>query len=246
MKKVLFLTLILGLIVSISGCETKVKNNKYRASTVNLAAQKIYQLPLEKIKDQYSIEDFKSLYTEYLKLNHIDLNTSPENDKTEMSKEDQLKYYSVSDITPENVKKEIGCQIFKINYTCESYAIHKGEFFRIGFGFGGYGVVTLTTCEFDENGQKDLIYTFSWGSGLHRSHIGIFDFSEKKETWLDYVRLNEDIVLEKLSDNSFNVYTVDLEMEEELNYTNIIITQKEIVAKVTDKSGSVEVTPLTN
>ncbi len=78
------------------------------------------------------------------------------------------------------------------------------------------------------------------------SHIGIFDFSEKKETWLDFVQLNEDIVLEKLSDNSFNFYTADLEMTEELNYTKYIITPKEIVAKVTAKSGSVEVTPLSD
>lgn len=246
MKRIFFLTLILGLIVSVLGCETKVENDKDSASTVNLTVQKIYQLPMEKIKEQYSIEDFKSLYAEYLKLNHIDLKTSPENNKTEMSMEDQVKYYTISDITPENVKKEIGCQIFKVNYTCESYVIHKGEFFRIGFGFGGFGVVTLTTCDFNENGQKDLIYTFSWGSGLHRSHIGIFDFSEKKETWLDFVQLNEDIVLEKLSDNSFNVYTADIEMKEELNYTKHIIDPKEIVAKVKAKSWSAEVTPLSD
>ena len=242
-KKTFIITLIIGLIISASGCETKVENDKDSSSTAKLTDQKIYQLPIEKTKEQYTIEDFKSLYTEYLKLNNIHLNSSPENDKTEMSKEDRLKYYIISDITPENVKKEIGCQIFKVNYTCESYVIHKGELFRIGFGFGGYGVVTLTTCDFEEDGQKDLIYTFSWGSGLHRSHIGIFDFSGKKEIWLDFVQLNEDITLEKLSDNSFNVYTADLEMKEELNFTKPIIAQKEIVAKVGAKSAVVEVIP---
>lgn len=232
--------------MSILGCETKVGNDKDGSSIANHMAHEIYKLPIEKIKEQYSIEDFNGFYTEYLKLNNIDIKTSAEDDKTGMSKEDQLKYYKTYDITPENVKKEIGCQIFKVNDTCESYVIHKGEFFPIGLGFGGYGVVTLTTCDFDEDGQKDLIYTFSWGSGLHRSHIGIFNFSEKKETWLEFVQLNEDIVLEKLSDNSFNVYTSNLEMEEELNYTKYIIVPKEIVAKVSAKDRSVEVLPLSN
>ncbi|KUO53013.1 MAG: hypothetical protein APF76_12605 [Desulfitibacter sp. BRH_c19] len=245
MKKIFFMALILGLLlVTMLGCETKAEDEKDNSSINNHTVQKIYKVPIEKIKKQYSIEDFNELYTEYLKLNNIDIKTSAEDDKTGMSKEDQLKYYTISDITPENVKKEIGCQIFKVNYTCESYVIYKGEFFPIGFGFGGYGVVTLTTCDFDEDGQKDLIYTFSWGSGLHRSHIGIFDFSEKKETWLDFVQLNEDIVLEKLSDSIFNVYTTDLELKEKLNYTRYIIAPKKIVAKVIAKRGSVEVTPL--
>lgn len=81
---------------------------------------------------------------------------------------------------------------------------------------------------------------------MHRSHIGVFDFSEKKEIWLDFVQLNEDMVLEKLSDSSFDVYSADLKMKEELNYSKYIITAKDIVAKVAVESGSVEVTSFRN
>lgn len=246
MRKIFFLALILGVIISVFGCASKYGNDKGSSTTDNLTVQKIYQLPTDKIKGQYSIEDFNGFYAEYLRLNNIAENTSSKDDKTGLPKEDQLKYYTISDITPENIKKEIGCQIFKVNYTCETYVIYKGEFFRIGFGFGGMGVVTLATCDFDEDGQKDLIYTFSWGSGLHRSHIGVFDLSEKKEIWLDFIQLNEDIVLEKLSDNSFDVYTSVLEMKEELNYTQYKIHSKRKVAKVTAKNRNIIVIPFSD
>lgn len=244
MRKIFFLILILGLIASVLGCVAKDGNDKGSFKTDNLTVQKIYQLPKDKIKDQYSIEDFKDFYVGYLRLNSIAENTSSEDDKTGLSKEDQLKYYTIFDITPENIKKEIGCQIFKVNYTCETYVIHNGEFFTIGFGFGGMGVVTVTTCDFDEDGQKDLIYTFSWGSGLHRSHIGVFDLSEKREIWLDFIHLNEDIVLEKLTDNSFDVYASVLEMREDLNYTHYKIDLKRKVAEVTAKNRNVVVIPI--
>lgn len=244
MKKILCLALILGWAISLPGCGARVEDDSDTSSTGSLTEQKIYRLPADKIKEQYSVEDFKELYTEYLKLNNINIKTSAEDDKTGMSEEDRLKYYTIYDITPENIKKEIGCQIFKVNYTCETYVIHKDEFFRIGFGFGGFGVVSFAICDFAGDGQKDLIYTFSWGSGLHRSHIGIFDFTDKKETWLDFVQLNEDIVLEKLSDKSFNVYTADLEIKEDLNYSQFIISVDKEVAEVTAKSGNAEVVPL--
>ena len=233
MKKIACLILVLGVLVIVFSSAVKGEKDKERFtvdnnSVDNITVQEIYQLPTDKIKNQYSIEDFKGFYAEYLKLNDVG-NT--------------LENYTISDITPENIKDEIGCQIFKDNSTYETYVIYKGELFRIGFGFGGMGVVMVTTCDFKEDGQKDLIYTFSFGSGLHRSHIGVFDLSEKQETWLDYRQTNEDIVLQKLSDYSFEVYTSILEFKEDHQYE---ITPVRKVAKVQAKNGNIVVTPVSD
>lgn len=226
--------------VCITGCNTIVKSELSSSSSSILSERKIYHIPAGQQKDNYSVEDFKNLYSGYLKLNNVALETTPENDKTKMSKEDKLKYYSIYDITPKEVKEEIGCQIFKVNYSCESYVVYKSKVFHIGLGSGGFGVVNLTTCNFDGNGQKDLIYTFSWGSGLHRSQIGVFSFSNEKEEWLDFVQLNKDIMLDKISDNKFKIYTTDIDASD-LDFIHLKLLKQEHVADVQRIDGKTKV-----
>jgi hypothetical protein len=206
--------------------------------TSNFSHQKIFKIPLKEQKESYSVEDFKLLYSEYLKLNNMELLTSPENDKTEMSKESRLKYYTIDDITPKNIKEEIGCQIFKVNYTCETYIVNKSKVYAIGLGFGGYGVVNIESCDFDNDGHKDLIYTFSWGSGLHRSHIGIFNFAKETEEWLNFQQMNEDIVLQKVSDTNFNVYIAKVSSEN-LDFIHLELSKQEQVAIVKSLDGRI-------
>lgn len=239
-RRLVLLILILILALHLSGCNTKTEETKNSSPKANLSEQKIYKLPKEKIKEQYNIEDFEAFYSQYLHLNNQVSETANES-KTGMSEEEKSRYYRISDITPENIKNEIGCQIFKVNHTCETYVIYNGEFFRIGFGFGGFGVISLETCNFDKDEQTDLIYSFSWGSGLHRSHIGIFNLKDKKETWLDFVHLNEDITLQKLSDDRFNIYNCELELKEDLNYTQYKVKPKKILGELIAKNGNIQV-----
>lgn len=219
---------------------TDAKKEESSSSPILTSGQKVYHIPSEQQKRSYSVEDFKQLYSDYLKLNSITLATSPEDDKTEMSKEDKLKYYSIYDITPKEVKKEIGCQIFKVNYSCETYVIYKSKVFPIGFGFGGMGIVSLTTCDFDGDNQKDLIYTFSWGSGLHRSQIGVFNFSDEKEEWLNFTQLNKDVMLKRISEDNFKIYIA--EVVDMADFIHFKLSKKELVGEILRKNGRTEVT----
>jgi hypothetical protein len=209
---------------------TDAKKEESISPSLITPGQKVYNIPAKQQKQNYSVEDFKQLYSEYLKLNNITLATSPEDDKTQMSKEDKLKYYTIYDITPKEVKEEVGCQIFKINYSCETYVVYKSKVFHIGFGFGGLGIVSLMTCDFDGNGQKDLIYTFSFGSGLHRSQIGVFNFSKEKEEWPNFSQLNNDVMLEKISDDNFKIYIA--KVEDVINFIHFNLSKQEYVANV--------------
>jgi hypothetical protein len=184
--------------------------------------KEFYKIPADKIKKNYSVEDFESIYKEYL--------TQSGKIKTSLT----LKSY---DITPADVKKELNCQIFKVNNNYDSYLIYKGELFEIGIGFGGFGVTSIKTCDFDANGQKDLVYTFSWGSGLHRSQIAIFDLSKKKETHLDFVQLMEDIQLVKISNNKFNIYNAELASKD----SKLVFAKKKLIAKLTSTKGNISI-----
>lgn len=245
MKKLKILLLIISIILLMSGCKSTKKIVVSTPSTTSASEQKIYEIPPKLQKVSYSVEDFKYLYSEYLKLNNKPLQTSIENDDTGMSKEAKIKYYNSYEITPENVKDEIGCQIFKVNSTCETYVINKSKVYAIGFGFGGLGVVDIETCDLDDNGEKDLIYTFSWGSGMHRSHIGIFNTAKEQEEWLDFKQLNEDIMLEKISETNFKIYIAKVSSEN-LDFIHLKLSKQEQVANVKSVGGKIGVIKYSN
>lgn len=188
---------------SMTNSEKNIKSNT--TGEVGFNEAKIYEIPLKQRKKNYSVEDFKVLLNGFDKLNNIENRETIENNKSEMSEADMQKYYRIIEMTPEKVKKEIDCQIFRINNSSETFVVYKSKVYQIGFGFGGYGVVNVESCDFDGDKQKDLIYTFSWGSGMHRSHIGVLNLSSNREEWLDFMQLNEDVVLNKVSDDNFKV-----------------------------------------
>lgn len=219
----------------LNGCR-----NVSRSTTLHsdLPEMKPYEIPLFQQKRSYSVDEFKKFLNEFNKLNNI----KPENGTVEMSDEDKQTFYSVYEITNKDIKKETGCQIFKVNNTCEAYIIYKSKLFHIGTGFGGYGILSIKTCDFDGNGHKDLIFTYSFGSGLHRSQIGIFNLFDEKEYTLDFQQMNKDIVLEKISYKKFNIYIADVALMKSLDYTHLKFTQKEKVAEVQKVDGKIAIT----
>ena len=97
----------------------------------------------------------------------------------------------------EEIFNELGCQVFKDN-DFETYIIRDKKVTPIGTGFGGYGVASIFTADLNKDGRLELVYTYSWGSGLHRSHIAVLMLHEtNKEIVSEFVYLNKDLLLEK-------------------------------------------------
>lgn len=145
------------------------------------------------------LQEFKTIFSDFAKKQNI--------------KESYIEIDAFHDITTENVFKETGCQIFTNGKTCESYLLYEENLYTLGIGFGGVGIVDIVTCDFDDNGKKELLYTYSWGSGLHRSCIGYFDLSKKSQVELDISSslplgyIKDELVFNKASDMEFQVYT---------------------------------------
>lgn len=172
-------------------------------------------------KEECTVEQFIALYGKPIQM--VD---------SGMTKAESEKYNRVIDITPVNVYEEIGCKLFKINSTCETYIVYKNKIYPIGRGFGGWGITDVNTCDFDNDKQMDLLYTYSWGSGLHRSHIGIFNFTTMEETTLEYVHLNKDMMLEKLSGSEYKVFDAVIKPEEELDYCDLEMEKRELLLTI--------------
>jgi hypothetical protein len=62
----------------------------------------------------------------------------------------------------------------------ETYVVKDGEVFHIGRAFGGSGVNSLSVADLDGDKRPDLVFSFAWGSGVHRSQVAMFDCLTKE------------------------------------------------------------------
>ena len=87
------------------------------------------------------------------------------------------------DVTPPALNG-MGWQIIKSSHTCESLLVTQEGAYVLGMCFGGWGVTSAVPCDADDNGTPDLLFTFSWGSGIHRSHLAVLDLTAQEMTVL--------------------------------------------------------------
>lgn len=87
-------------------------------------------------------------------------------------------------VTPPQVAAETEMEIFKFSDSCASFVMMEDEIFELCAFFGGYGFVNAVPCDFDRDGNTDLLVASSYGSGTHRSVISVFNSVSKESTIL--------------------------------------------------------------
>jgi len=86
---------------------------------------------------------------------------------------------NIYNVTPPEVAEQTDFKLFK--HPCHaSYVLLGDEVYGLGNSFGGYGVISAVPCDPDGDGNKDLLVASSWGSGLHRSEISVFNSVTRK------------------------------------------------------------------
>lgn len=114
---------------------------------------------------------------------------------------------NLKNVTPDLLKNK--CSIYRFTYSTtsslggETFLIYDGNVYQLGSAWGGFGI---TEFAYECHDRKDMLYfIYSSGSGIHRSHIGLFDFNTKQI--LDYtdttdVFMYNDIKFHLSEDNS--------------------------------------------
>lgn len=100
-------------------------------------------------------------------------------------------------VTPPGVSETAGFQIYKMKDSCASYLLYAGKIYQLGEYFGGMGIMDIKAWDFDGDGVQELVYTYSWGSGRHRSQIGFFDPGSQGPAELDYCYEDQDMMIVK-------------------------------------------------
>jgi hypothetical protein len=85
--------------------------------------------------------------------------------------------FPLRELTTAEVWDRLHDQIFMVTdgvQVDQAYLIAGNEVFRLGESFGGCGVMSFCVADLDGDGQPELIFTHSWGSGIHRSLVGLW------------------------------------------------------------------------
>ncbi len=180
MKKITLIVLICAALFILAGCG--MPDAGLSAAKVDVRAS--YTLKKGEVKKHYTSEDFLALYKTYV---------NPAADMVEVT---ELSVGLIPEVTfvsaHENISRQTpllasweraGCQVFKALDSFSTYVLREGRMFEIGTGFGGMGVESVESLSLtgDKTTPDTLLFTYSWGSGIHRSAVGYYDFRTHAE-----------------------------------------------------------------
>lgn len=97
--------------------------------------------------------------------------------------------------------------------------------------------MSMKVLDLNNDGKSELYFTYSWGSGVHRSHAAYFDPIIEKIVPLEYTHMNKDMMLLINGDGGLSLYDANIEMTDFVNYdmeatdfiSNIIYSDGKII-----------------
>jgi hypothetical protein len=115
------------------------------------------------------------------------------------------------------VREQMKGQVFRISNVGssgfdleDSYLIIDQKVYQLGTAFGGFGLTSLCVADLDKNGEPELIYTYSCGSGLHRSLLCILSKTwNYRDVEFDGAYTGADWFVRKANDGSVGLLTCE-------------------------------------
>ncbi|MGO4106093.1 hypothetical protein [Paenibacillus sp. YAF4_2] len=123
----------------------------------------------------------------------------------------------IKEITSADIWDKTKCQLFRIAE--ETFIIKNQKVIHIGNGFGGNGVTSAVPYDVNKDGITDMIYAYSFGSGMHRSQI----------SWMDLRSFEEHMVEDMPKKTEFRMYDLILKNEKDTTVVYRIMNPSEIV-----------------
>lgn len=211
MKKLFFLVFTLTVVLSIAACSDSKNTLQEAKSDVVL-----FQLT----PSSNGVEEFLDVFNEV---------KSPYGNEV------------CYNVTPQNISDEYGFSIFKLDQSCASFLVYENEIYSLGEYFGGLGITSFAVADLNQDSKNELYFTYSWGSGMHRSLAGYFDANDKEVVLFDYSYYNKDMVLVN-ENNSLSLYEADADIK---SFVDISLLQgEEKVADIVFDSDEIQLITL--
>lgn len=142
-------------------------------------------------------------------------------------------------ITPEDIKINSGYQVFKYNQSCASFLLHEGKIYQLGEWFGGFGVVSLAGVDLNGDGLQELYFTYSSGSGLHRSNAAYFDPATRTIVHFSYTHMNKDMLFAYNPAGGLSLH--EAEVTDMTDFTHFSMEKKAFLGDVVVRDGKMDV-----
>lgn len=88
----------------------------------------------------------------------------------------------------------------------------------------------MALADINMDGQYELYYTFSWGSGIHHSQIGYFDPVRKEETIFDYSCCDFEMMLTVNSSGNLCVNSAALDDMD--SFVDFVIKAEDLIGMI--------------
>ena len=142
-------------------------------------------------------------------------------------------------VTPQEIAERYGLYIFKFDRSCASFLLYADEVYPLGSWFGGCGVGSFAVADINGDGQWELFFTYSWGSGVHHSQAAYFDTANLQVNVFQDMDFEEELVL-KVEDGALFIYTADCDIK---SFTDMKLYAREKAAQVSFTSGNIVLLP---
>jgi len=115
--------------------------------------------------------------------------------------------FPLKELATPDVWDRLHAQVFAVTSDVgddQAFIIRDRQVFPLGEGFGGSGVMSMCVADLYGDGQPKLIFSYSWGSGVHRSLVALWmggaSWVDAKPVLVDY-----DLSLERIDDQQVDV-----------------------------------------
>lgn len=147
-------------------------------------------------------------------------------------------------ITPDYMKESSDYLIFKYDTSSASFLLYEGKVYPLGEWFGGSGVTSIALADLNGDQKSELYFTYSWGSGLHRSHAAYFDPASKQVVVFDYTHLNEDMIVTDNDDGGLSLYAAAVSKFD--SFVNFDMERSDFISDIVYENGQILLNPIIN
>lgn len=180
----------------------------------------------EKTVIRTTSDDFLSLYSAWCEKNSYELTDTP----------------VFTELSTDEFFNETSATVFKCNY--RTFVAYDGVLYSLGRQNSDYGVLDIDTCDFDNNGITDIVFTYAYTDTSYNCCAAVFNLSTLRESQPirvpGEIKSGEFLILEKIDNTKINILKTSAS-QENLKESLTSLSEGSICASIISSEGNIAI-----